>query len=407
MWVANHVGCNENRRHGCPGVDFCKMDIRNALRICVLIRRWKFGWETCKTACARLFAGKLGRYGSEKPSSDLWSLEEKVRDSCMILLHWHPVMPSKNIHSSQAFRPFADVKTLSASEAMRLKLESARRSVSSEACRQFSWKGDEFVERTYRDCKQQNAVEWRWFEYDLTVVGVNSKLLNQGTYNTMDRTDWVLANPAQIVLNGSQVAFNFFWPFLEPNICDKWDVFQSWLWDETLWRSSGPQKLRKHLMAMWSDTQYQLEGYQPNVTGDCLSCLALSTLERRACRRRLMLLMNSTSFCRASVSNRLQLEQYAKKLSQQILDLIMLLRKGAHVSAKTFSLSALIIVVWTLDAQFLPFQSREVPNLVDCKVNKLQTKTMNALIVIDVHAKDSVSHLLRVKSIKDGRSRLL
>lgn len=61
----------------------------------------------------------------------------------------------------------------------------------------------------------------------------------------------------------------------------------------------------------------------------------------------------------------------------------------------------------TLDAQFLPFQSREVPNLVDCKVNKLQTKTMNALIVIDVHAKDSVSHLLRVKSIKDGRSRLL
>ena len=203
VWVANHVRCNENRCHGCPRVDFCKMDIRNALRICVLIRRWKFGWEICKTACARLFAGKLGRHGSEKPSSDLWSLEEKVR----FLHYWW--CQASDIHSSQALRPFADVKTLSVSEVMRLKLESARRSVSSEACRQFSWKGDEFVERTYRDCKQQNAVEWRWFEYDLTVIGVNSKLLNQGTYNTMDRTDWVLANPAQIVLNGSQAAFNF------------------------------------------------------------------------------------------------------------------------------------------------------------------------------------------------------
>ena len=60
-----------------------------------------------------------------------------------------------------------------------------------------------------------------------------------------------------------------------------------------------------------------------------------------------------------------------------------------------------------MDVQFLLFQSRVLPNLVDCKVNKLQTKTMNALIVIDVHAKDSVSHLLRVKHFKDGRSRLL
>ena len=84
------------------------------------------------------------------------------------------------------------------------------------------------------------------------------------TYNTMDRTDWVLANPAQIVLNGSQV----FW------------------------------------------TSEVEEAFDGNV-----------------------------------------LEQYAKKLSQQILDLIMLLRKG---------------------------------------VNKLQTKTMNALIVIDVHAKDVI-----------------
>ena len=67
------------------------------------------------------------------------------------------------------------------------------------------------------------------------------------------------------------------------------------VWDETLWRSSGPQKLRKHSMAMWSDTQYQLEGHQPNAS-DCLSCLALSTLNG-ACRRRLMLLPNSACFC--------------------------------------------------------------------------------------------------------------
>ncbi|CAE7245777.1 Dnah1, partial [Symbiodinium pilosum] len=88
----------------------------------------------------------------------------------------------------------------------------------------------------------------------------NALQVGIGTYPTMERTEWVLSNAAQIVLNGSQV----FW------------------------------------------TSEVEEAFLPD---------------------------------------------YAKKLSQQILDLIMLLRKG---------------------------------------VTKLQTKTMNALIVIDVHAKDVI-----------------
>eukprot|EP00435_Cladocopium_sp_Y103_P046086 s1680_g13.t1 len=112
----------------------------------------------------------------------------------------------------------------------------------------------------------QKAVEvWMGDLQDGMCMAIRNALeVGISSYNTMDRTDWVLANPAQIVLNGSQV----FW------------------------------------------TSEVEEAFDGNV-----------------------------------------LDQYAKKLSQQILDLIMLLRKG---------------------------------------VSKLQTKTMNALIVIDVHAKDVI-----------------
>jgi len=113
---------------------------------------------------------------------------------------------------------------------------------------------------------QKNVEVWMCETEDAMRCAIrNALLVGINSYPTMERTDWVLANPAQIVLNGSQV---------------------HWTSEVEAAFDSG------------------------------------------------------------------NLGDYAKKLSEQILGLIMLLRKG---------------------------------------VTKLQTKTIGALVVIDVHAKDIIT----------------
>ena len=93
-----------------------------------------------------------------------------------------------------------------------------------------------------------------------------------GSYNTMDRTDWVLANPAQIVLNGSQVRVVLVQCEWELSVWLSTLCSEKGLRKETqirreqnqvcdvcgslIRRCSGPQKWRKPLMAMLSDSKY-------------------------------------------------------------------------------------------------------------------------------------------------------